>query len=190
MVIKIVKLNSAQGGQPSGSNQQVSTLATDAGSNICKSSWSDGRTKREIYKDRDHDLRVVKEVVYEDRNGDGKFEANEITSISIFGYSNSGNTARSVTYTDKDADGYADFSSDLKTYKKNDCGEYILKGESDCGEMTIEEIQQKISKGYNLDFWIHQLNRRKMENINGEDFQKHYNQTSDRANYMERFGSW
>jgi len=155
--------------------------------NIGRHVYHDKNAMKEIYYDKNQNMRVLKEVEYKDKNGNGKFETNEITHVTIFGYSKSGDTGKSYTYSDENGDGYSDPTFYSSTYKKNKQGEYVKTRTVDIGDMTVEEMQREASRGYDRDYWKGLLNNHKMENIAGEKFLQRYKSVSDGASLEELF---
>lgn len=137
---------------------------------IKKWSLSDANTKTVKYVDR-NSKRIIKEVIFTDKNGDLMFDDNEMTSITVWGYSESGQTAASRTVTDFDGDGYADDKCTLRGYKKNDRGEYVKVKEENMitGKEELEKSYLQSGDVYAAE----ELEKLKMQNINNSYLSKY-----------------
>lgn len=132
---------------------------------ITRSVISDGvKTVQTI---RRSDGRVLNTSVFTDKNGDGTFDANELNSVTVFGYS--GNKAFSRTYNDSDGDGFYDGTITDKYYNIDQNGKMEeikkLRSETDAG--SPENIRQEI-----------ELNKKYGESIEGYKLSNLKNDTS------------
>lgn len=153
--------------------------------NIKKMTFSYGNTKTIKYIDK-NSKRLLKEVIYTDKDNNQKFDDNEITSVTIFGYSASGQTASSRTYTDLDGDGYRDDNFTVKGYKKDSRGEYVQVAENQIFDDDRKYLENDLKNG--ITKAAEKLNNYKMQNINENYINIYESFSKNRTLYEELYG--
>ena len=99
--------------------------------------------KEQIVKDRATG-RIIKKSVWVDKDNSGTFDKGELTSITVFGYTNDGSYANSRTYLDEDGDGFQDPRVYWRKYEKETNGEYKQIKETRVYEGTVDEVKRGI----------------------------------------------
>ncbi len=148
-------------------------------------SYSDTNTKTVKYIDR-NSKRIIKEVIFTDKNADFKFDDNEMTSITVWGYSESGQTAASRTVTDFDGDGYRDNEFTVYGYKKNDNGEYVKIKEQNFLDTEKEVLEKDIQSG--IVRAAEKLKYLTMQNINNDYLSQYQFLSHQRTLYEMLYG--
>lgn len=153
--------------------------------NIKKMTFSYGNTKTIKYIDR-NSKKLLKEVIFTDKDNNQKFDDNEITSITIFGYSKSGKTASSRTYTDIDGDGYRDYNFTVKGYKKDSSGKYVQIAENNFFDDERKYLENDLKEGFTQS--SEKLKNHKMQNINENYITTYEKFSENRTLYEELYG--
>ena len=124
--------------------------------------------KEQVITDKSNG-RIIKKSVWVDKDSSGTFDKGELTSVTIFGYTEDGKHGESVTYFDENVDGFRDNRSIVCEYTKQANGEYN-KVEIKRGELPVENIEKKVNNEElpeeSRNEWKQELEKTKMDNLN------------------------
>ncbi len=157
--------------------------------------------KEQIVKDRATG-RIIKKSVWVDKNNNGTFDTGELTSVTIFGYTQDRRYATSRTFKDANGDGYYDPSVQIKYYKKLDTGIYAIDYKTSMSDTSVEEIETmySIKSEYSTEFRdkILKDKEKELKRINIQNKNDNYKKESDflsnimdtEAYYYDTNGHW
>ena len=157
--------------------------------------------KKQVVRKSDNNA-IIKESVWVDKNNNGTFDAGELTTVTIFGYTKDGEYAISKTFNDDNGDGYYDPSVQTKYYKKQNQGEYKVDYQTTISDTSAEKIERDYSKEGKFPkkikkmlqkFKEAELNRINIQNKN-DNYKEESKELSDiirkDAYNYDAYGSW
>lgn len=111
-----------------------------------KSIVSDGYKKTIEISNRS-DRKILQRSIYIDQNHNGKYDTNELASVTLFGYA--GEYMVSQTLVDKNADGYCDQKMLETLYKQQSDGSY-----SEVSKATVGYYDESITHGFEKENYL------------------------------------
>ena len=139
---------------------------------------NDGLLEKEQVVTNKSNGRIIKKSVWVDKDNSGTFDKGELTSVTIFGYTEDGKYGKSETFFDNDGDGYRDERLTIGEYTKQSNGEY-KKVEHNLSLSPVERIERKANDEMlseeSRNEYKQELEKAKMCNIN--ETSKQYSKT-------------